>query len=184
MNEKEKYEIAWGDKRYRVGAGGINYVSDFLKRFEIDKAHTVIEFGCGEGKAAAQLATVVKDIILVDIAENCLSDKVKASLGNKFVLHDISEPLDMTADYGFCVDTMEHFPPDQLDRVLENMFAIAPKCYFQICTVPDGFGKIVGAPLHLSVFNPAWWKDKMSENNRTVTSIYAKEAMVMLAVEK
>ena len=183
MNEKEKYEIAWADKRYRAGAGGTNHVSDFLKRFNVDNTHTVVEFGCGEGRASAQLATVVKDIILVDIAENCLSDKVKPALSSKFILHDISEPLDVTADYGFCVDTMEHFPPEQLDRVLANMFAITPKCYFQICTLPDGFGKIIGAPLHLSVFKPAWWRDKMTECGRKVTGYYVRGAMVMLTVE-
>ena len=183
MEEKEKYERAWADDRYRAGAGGTNYVADFIKRFGINNDHTVIEFGCGEGRAAAQMATVAREVMLVDIAANCLSKKVEQSLGDKFFRHDISEPLDVTADFGFCVDTMEHFPPEQIDQVLKNIFAIAPKCYFQICTLPDGFGKIVGAPLHLSVFKPAWWKDKMAEDGRRVNGYYVRGAMVMLAVE-
>lgn len=183
MDEKEKYERAWSDERYRAGAGGTNHVSDFLKRFNIDRNHTVVEIGCGEGRGAAQIAAAAKEVILVDIAENCLSDKVKQSLGDKFICHDISKPLNVVADFGFCVDTMEHFPPEQIDQVLKNMFTIAPHWYFQICTLPDGFGKIVGAPLHLSVFKPAWWKDKMAEDGRRVNGYYVRGAMVMLAVE-
>jgi hypothetical protein len=55
---------------------------------------------------------------------------------------------------------MEHVPEDQVDAVLRNILAASSKVYFQISTVADQFGAMIGGHLHLSVNPAVWWHTK------------------------
>ena len=53
--EKNKYEMMWLRPEYRWNSPGLNAASDFLNYFQesIEKGHSIIDFGCGTGRASA-----------------------------------------------------------------------------------------------------------------------------------
>jgi len=52
---------------------------------------------------------------------------------------------------------MEHIPQDDVETVISNIMASAEKVFFQISTVPDAFGALIGQSLHLTVKSHEWW---------------------------
>ena len=55
---------------------------------------------------------------------------------------------------------MEHIEPEKVDQTVKNIMAACDSCFFQISTVPDSMGSLVGHALHLTVKPHDWWKDK------------------------
>jgi hypothetical protein len=54
---------------------------------------------------------------------------------------------------------MEHIPPDQVETVIRNIMTSAGTVFFQIATVPDKFGAVIGQRLHLTVKPHEWWAE-------------------------
>ena len=106
------------------------------------------------------METVGAKVILIDLADNCLAENVPR---NGFLRHDLSEPLHLQADAGFCVDMMEHIPTHQVNDVLTNIFNVVNRCYFNVDSRPDSFGKTIGETLHLTVQPWEWWADKFAK---------------------
>ena len=150
----------WQEPAYRSGAGGVPAVKAFAHAANIQPEEHIVEFGCGQGKAYKHLKKFAAKVTLVDIADNSLDDDIPREI---FIRHDLSEPLDLQADVGFCIDTMEHFPTHQIDSVLANIFSTTKRCYFLVSTHPDGCGKLIGETLHLTVKPFTWWKQKFSQ---------------------
>lgn len=159
MNEREKYELMWKEPLYRSGNGGLQHIEEFKRIANIQPGNVVVDFGCGEGKTLRPLTDAGAQVILIDIADNCLADD---ALQKSFLRHDLSKPLHLQADIGFCVDTMEHFPPVQIDDVFTNIFSIVNSCFFMVSTTNDKAGKLIGEMLHLTVEPYSWWKEKLS----------------------
>lgn len=160
MNEKDKYELCWEDPMYRSGNGGLPYISEFVQLAEIKAGERVVDFGCGEGRTLVPLKERGVQVILVDIANNCLAENIPR---NSFLCHDLSQPLHLQADVGFCVDVMEHIPTYLVSDVLKNIFGVVKRCYFVVATKPDTFGEKIGETLHLTVQPYNWWKVEFSK---------------------
>jgi hypothetical protein len=58
---------------------------------------------------------------------------------------------------------MEHIPPEDVSDVIRNIMDCVDSCYFKIALFDDSMGKLIGHPLHLSVFPSEWWQSKFSE---------------------
>jgi hypothetical protein len=103
------------------------------------------------------------NVTAIDFAANCLDDTVLARAkhieGFRFIEADLTHPIPVQGDYGFCCDVLEHLPPSQVDRVIRNCLTAAPTCFFQVSTVPDQMGQLITRRLHLSVHPYPWWKD-------------------------
>ena len=56
-----------------------------------------------------------------------------------------------------CTDVMEHIPPADVEAVITNIMASGEKVFFQISTLPDSFGELIGMRLHLTVEPHEWW---------------------------
>jgi hypothetical protein len=98
----------------------------------------------------------------IDIAHNCLDSDVKIPF-LKRCLWDLPDD-NMSSDYAFCTDVLEHIPFWRVDKVLENMWERTNKAAFmQICLVPDTSGPKMDPPerLHLCVQPAEFWKDKL-----------------------
>jgi len=152
LTECEKYRRMWQRPEYRICAPGESAVEEFL-----DKAKPtgpIIDFGCGTGRASIKLASLGYDVTLVDFADNCRDDEARHL---PFVQADLTQPIPVSASFGFCTDVMEHIPTSDVETVIRNIMASAERVFFQISTIPDSFGVTIGDCLHLTVRPHAWW---------------------------
>lgn len=156
--EEEKYREMWNQRIYRDTSPGENVADTFVDFLWIDASHTVIDFGCGTGRGGKRIQELTDaSVRLVDFADNCLDPGIDLP----FTIADLSKPIGMKADFGFCCDVMEHIPPSQVLDVLRNILACTPKAFFQISLVPDVMGSLIGEPLHLSVHPHEWWMEQI-----------------------
>jgi SAM-dependent methyltransferase len=162
LSEREKYEHMWTFPRYRESSPGEALVSDFVAEMQPISDASIIDFGCGPGRATQKLHDMGYDAIGVDIAANCLDADVTIPL----VVSPFWElPPALHADYGFCCDVMEHIEPHRVDDVLAAISQCVHRgCYLQIAFTPDNFGPaLIGEPLHLTVESADWWASKLRE---------------------
>lgn len=152
VTERSKYHLLWSTQAYRAYSPGEEAAETFLSL--IDGDGLIIDFGCGTGRAALKMSEAGRAVHLVDFAENCRDASV---LALPFLECDITETIPLSAPYGFCADVMEHIPPDQVEAVIANTMASAERVFFQISTVPDEFGAMIGQTLHLTVRPHLWW---------------------------
>jgi SAM-dependent methyltransferase len=162
--EAQKYGKLWGEfPQYRQVAPGEHVADAFFAQAKPLPGSTVIDFGCGTGRGALALAQRGQlDVTMLDFAGNCLDEAVREACENpalklRFRKHDLETPSPVTAEYGYCTDVLEHVPPDKVDQVLDHIFNATRHTFFQISTVEDVCGDLIGAPLHLSVHPYEWW---------------------------
>jgi len=171
--EKKKYIRCWDVDDYRKFSPGEKLVDLFLETAKPEDGDTVVDWGCGTGRAAKLLHDAGMDVTAVDFAYNCLDSDVKAELGEdfRFIERDITEPVSMPSKYGFCTDVMEHIPPEDVDKVLRNILNNSQHVFFQISTQKDHFGAHPEIArngerehLHLTVWNYSTWLKKFVEH--------------------
>src|SRR5580765_2611318 len=158
--EALKYGQLWTMPQYRTVSPGEELSAFFLGTAKPKVGSDVIDFGCGTGRASMVFAKHGLNVKMVDFVANCLDANVKEKLGDKFVKLDLENPIPIAAEYGFCVDTMEHIPPDKTDVVLNNILLAAKHVFFAIPNGPDQLGELIGEQLHLTQHDFAWWKQK------------------------
>lgn len=167
--EQAKYQKMWGHESYRIHAPGEGIAPLFLQQVRPKQGSEVIDFGAGTGRGALMLALLGgMKVHMLDFAENCLDPEVQQALTTqphalKFSKQDLTQPIDLRAQYGYCTDVMEHIRPEDVDRVLINVLHAAQHVFFQISCEDDKMGALIGEPLHLSVHPFAWWLQKLQE---------------------
>ena len=167
--EKDLYKMMWEKPEYRQIAPGEKISHEFLKQAKPKAGATVLDLGCGTGRGGLNLAFFGSmDVTMIDFAGNCLDKDIVPMLDTqkhalRFVEADLSQPLPVTAAYGFCTDVMEHIRPHHVDQVLDNCLAACQHVFFQISTVDDKAGDLVGHKLHLSVHPYKWWLKKFKD---------------------
>lgn len=152
LSEAEKYQLMWNYPEYRTDAPGEDCAEKFLE--VVKPSGIVIDFGCGTGRGALKLRNAGLEVLLVDFTSNSRDDE---ALTLPFIQWDLSEPMTLSADFGYCTDVMEHIPPHQVEKVIQNIMTAAPSVFFQISLVPDNMGQLIDHPLHLSVHPHEWW---------------------------
>lgn len=161
--EREIYRQMWEKDEYRIVAPGESVAHEFLRQAVPPKGASVLDLGCGTGRGGFMLALLGGlDVTLVDFAANCLDADIRQMLSTqshalRFLEADLTKPLPVTAAYGFCTDVMEHIPPSQVRAVITNCLRAAQHVFFQISTVDDLGGDLIGHRLHLCVHEYQWW---------------------------
>ena len=174
--EQEIYQKLWDTQRYRANSPGEAISFEFLNYARPKAGETIIDFGCGTGRASVNLSIAGLDVTSVDFTTNCLDPEARAlvDIGKiKFVQADLTKSIDLKADYGFCTDVLEHIAPENVDAVIQNCVTICGKVFFQISTEDEVMGKMVGQKLHLTVEDYAWWEKKFQSLNCKI--LWAKD---------
>lgn len=155
LQENEKYQRMWEYDSYRAVSPGEDCVGTFLEVCKPDGL--VIDFGCGTGRAGLRIQEYGCHVVLLDFTEN---SRDKEAMQLPFWKQDLTKPIIHKAKYGYCTDVMEHIRPDDVDAVINNIMFSAKTTFFQISTVPDTMGALIGQQLHLTVKPHQWWKEK------------------------
>lgn len=154
LSERDKYRRMWEFDEYRVKSPGELVVEKFLDL--VKPSSLVLDIGCGTGRAGLAMSAAGLAVLLIDFADNCRDEE---AMRLPFLEWDLSRPLPPRANYGFCADVMEHIPTADVGVVIGNIMESAETTFFQISTVPDDFGVVIGMPLHLTVKPHEWWMD-------------------------
>lgn len=157
--ERKKYQEIWSYSQYRAHSPGEWALPLF--RQMVRKKGTLIDLGCGTGRAGLALSEEGHQVTLLDFADNCLDFKVRKS-ALPFIRSNLWTSWGGEFDVGYCCDVMEHLPPAKVDTVLSRMMKNCRRVFFNIHFGPDNFGKVIGHPLHLTVEPFTWWRDKLA----------------------
>ncbi|MDD4971851.1 MAG: DUF115 domain-containing protein [Paludibacter sp.] len=185
ITEQEKYTRMWSRSEYRQASPGENRVSLFLLAAKPKATDTVIDFGAGTGRAALLIhRNSPSKVLMLDFADNCLDEEVRANFSDnlRFGIADLTKPIAHHAKYGYCTDVLEHIPTDDVEKVILNVMNSADSVFFQISTIQDTMGVLIGQHLHLTVDNADWWKNKFVSLGYTVQWEYVDEISVMFFI--
>ena len=160
-SERVKYERVWDDSRYRTQTDGLPAVFRAFRGMGCKPGETLIDWGCGTGRAAKLFADKGLQVTCFDIAANAMDSSIELP----FVQGCLWEPPDgLEADYGFCADVLEHIPPDYIEASLSTIYWRSKiAAFIQVDTVRDISGALMEPPevLHLCVRKKKWWQDQL-----------------------
>lgn len=181
QDERNKYQKIWDNPNYRITSPGLRDIAKFYDLCKPADFDSIIDFGCGTGKAAWKLYTDGHDVTMVDIAPNCLDEEIAPNVDlfkNKETRYFrfYQSPLWKVSmivsphDWVFCCDVMEHLPGERIDEALSEARRLCRKgAYFQIALFPH---KMDGMDLHLTVKGVDWWLSKLNNHFKMVESEY------------
>jgi SAM-dependent methyltransferase len=167
LSEQNKYKLMWQFDAYRDYAPGEHLVDTFLTSLEPKKGELVVDFGCGTGRASVELHKRGYGVYLIDFADNCRDEE---AMQLPFLEWDLTRPIPVRSNYGLCTDVMEHIPTPDVAQVLTNILEASKAVLFQISTVKDSFGALLGTELHLTVRDHEWWMSMFDALDLQVTS--------------
>lgn len=181
--ERNKYTRIWEFEEYRSVSPGEELIEVFKKHVPFKKGETIVDLGCGTGRAAAALSRLGLEITGLDIAANCLDVPYRSM---PFIQACLWEPdwAEYTWQWFYCTDVMEHIPPEHVDTVLDNIYTATIKGgFFQIAMFKESYGKLIGDNLHLTIQSGAFWHKKLADLWRKVTTISNDGGRVVFVVE-
>lgn len=179
MTEQEKYERMWSMYSYRQSSPAERIYKTILEK--LNPTGRILDFGCGTGRAARLITDEGFEVQLIDFANNCRDQDAQEL---PFTQIDLSEPIPLRADYGYCVDVMEHIPTESVETVIQNIMASAEKVFFQISTINDRCGLTIGKELHLTIKPLKWWISLFEKNGHTVEWSYEDTIECQLVVRR
>ena len=168
-HEKRKYWNLYQHKRYRRGSPGEREAAYFLFSSNREQGDTVIDLGCGTGRAGKHIAEYNKkmpggepkriNVTLFDFVDAREVD-LPFIEGNIWDLNGLP-----VFDWILCCDVLEHVPPQYVDQTLDGMAEITRKggllTISHIASSTADFGVEPAEDLHLTIEPAAWWHEKV-----------------------
>jgi 2-polyprenyl-3-methyl-5-hydroxy-6-metoxy-1,4-benzoquinol methylase len=166
--EQEKYETVWTEiPAYGNYSPAMQIVGKAIDLCKEMKAKTLLDAGCGVGRATAAFIDAGLTAVGVDITLKAVDHEIHEKYMGNFIQSSLWElPVDWPPfDCVFCVDVMEHIPPERICMTLANLRRVLRGfALFNIALFKDGFGKSIGTPLHLSLFPVNEWEEMLKEH--------------------
>jgi 2-polyprenyl-3-methyl-5-hydroxy-6-metoxy-1,4-benzoquinol methylase len=162
--QKEIYRRMWVEvPGYRSRSPGELLVPTFLERAWWIPGETLLDAGCGPGRAGMLLKNAGLEVVWLDITERSLDPEVRgAGVFIEACLWNVEMPAGM--DWIYCCDVLEHIPPEHVDAVLDFIAATARKgAFLQIALWQEAWGNKIGETLHLTVESAQWWLEKIEK---------------------
>ena len=153
--ERKKYEKIWRYSQYRAFSAGRGLVPLFKSM--CPKRGTVLDIGCGTGRASLELKENGYTPSMLDHASNCRDFEAEIF---PFYRKCVWAPwkIKNKFDYGYCCDMMEHIPSERVHDTLREIMANCHRAFFSISFNADALGPtLLGEPLHLTVMNFEDW---------------------------
>lgn len=159
-SERDKYERMWAHPDYHLGSPGERAVPLFLSAVPVSKGDTIVDAGAGSGRASVALALAGHAVTMLDFCRNAVEPPAQGLPYIDAVLWDLPE---LSFDWLYCVDVLEHIPREKVDLVLDGLARIASRGgYLQACCCEDNCGALIGETLHLTVEPPDWWAARVA----------------------
>lgn len=151
--ERDKYERMWNESSYSNWSPGEAAVGTFVGIVPWAQDDSLVDLGCGTGRAGLVLSKLGFNVTLLDFCQRAVQ-----ATHLPFVEACLWDLPFMRFDWIYCVDVLEHIPPEMVDQVLQQMAKITNKGgYLQIALFEDHCGKTIGETLHLTLESPEWW---------------------------
>lgn len=175
--ERLKYKRMWALPDYSCTSPGAGMVDYFLQSVEWERGDTVLDAGCGTGRAAMKLKANGLNAIGLDFVDA----REPASKELAFMDVCLWEAKGIPKfDWIFCCDVLEHIPTEHVDAVLDNLARATVKGgLLQIAMFHDGYGKYINDVLHLTVESANWWEKKIKPRWRIKMSAIARNHFVV-----
>lgn len=155
--ERVKYDDIWSVPDYqRASSPGVANVERFLAIFRAASG-SLIDIGCGQGRAGLMLAEHSLEVTWFDITGSALLPAVPRE---RFICAPVWK-LSGFWDFAFCVDMMEHVPTEYVMLAIDRIVRSCRMAFLSIALRPDVFGQSIGQPLHLTVREFTWWRDRI-----------------------
>jgi hypothetical protein len=154
--EAEKYETVWSSiGQYGELSPGLNALPVFLPYFQ--EGEVVLDAGCGSGKTGLAAREAGVTVEWCDLTGAGLVEPI-----SPFFIHCLWDELPRLYDHILCCDVMEHIPTEYVMLVLHRLIQASKKTVcLSIGLMPDNFGAYIGQPLHLTVQEFTWWRDRL-----------------------
>ena len=153
QKEKEKYQRVWNEiEEYGNYSPAVNYMHIILDILKKCGVRSVLDAGCGSGRATQMLIDKGYKVMGVDITLDGLVDKSMKEHCIEAALWDI--PLHDPFDAVLSIDVLEHIPTQMINKTVSELSRLCKKfALFQIALFKDGFGKRINDTLHLSLLS-------------------------------
>jgi SAM-dependent methyltransferase len=116
---------------------------------------SVLDAGCAMGFLVEELRKRGVAADGVDVSEYAIS-QVHESVAAHCRVGSLTEPLGQRYDLITCIEVLEHIPPAECDRAIENLCASTDRLL--ISSTPGDYGE----PTHLNVLPPEGWAAKFA----------------------
>jgi SAM-dependent methyltransferase len=169
--ERSLYREMWNHEAYRKFSPGEQAVPRFLSLMPTRGEKSVVDFGCGTGRASLALQRAGFVVLLVDQTREALDPEAS---GLSFLEHCLWHPWPyphVLTDYGFCCDVLEHIPTELTALTIARMLEPVEFLYLEVSTEPDEMGVLVGQPLHKTIKPFVWWRDLCREIGTLVDGV-------------
>lgn len=154
--EQAKYRRMWGVPDYRRHSPGLQLAPAVWEHFGRPQCGTLIDYGCGEGRAMDWFAERGLEVSGVDLVA-LRPDVVEATLWD---LPDNG----LLSDYAYCADVLEHIPESRVyDALLGMWMRTEGMAALSVATVDCTVGRRHGEQLHLTVEPVEWWDDVIGD---------------------
>ena len=167
---KHVFEKIWNDPKNREYSPAEYKVGMIEKALKLKKGNTVLDVGCGTGRAAKELQEKGYSVTGIDIASNCLDYDSAHSF---FFINSSAGDFRKTRRYNgvYAINTLECLEKDELNRFLRTISKTTNKF---VCSISEHPVVIDGEEIHKTVMPPFWWYYKLKKYFKKVIPLDAQ----------